>query len=95
MTSSNGKLLNLDEYRDFLLEARAGLFDRKLIEQTAVAAPDDETGRTGTVGHNLTFTALSNGVRVKATVVAVLSVVWEDGRRKVKSERSVFKTETL
>ena len=92
--SDNGNPLNFAQFKKFLFQNRAALSNRFLVSQSAVVAPADPEGKAGQVAHTSHWTAVSDGAKIKGTIVSVLKIGFVDGRRQVQTESFVLSTES-
>ncbi|KAL1966986.1 hypothetical protein VTN77DRAFT_3730 [Rasamsonia byssochlamydoides] len=78
----------------FVLETRKTISDRRLLSQSFVVhsndEDDDDTGRTGVVAHTSHFSGVKDGKNITGTVVSILKVGWQDGRRVILTESFVL-----
>ncbi|KAG4440738.1 hypothetical protein IFR05_003782 [Cadophora sp. M221] len=84
----NGNLLTFHTFYDFLVQIRNTTSNRAVVpgSESIIAAPADAAGLTGTVGHSVQFSGVSNGVTSLGTVVTVVNV----GRNVTTGERNVL-----
>ncbi|KAE9377677.1 hypothetical protein N431DRAFT_434826 [Stipitochalara longipes BDJ] len=94
-----GRPLTFKQYHDFVFQLRSTFTNRQLVTQTDLVelTPGDAEGRTGTVGHTQTFTALQNGKPVSVSSVSVAQVGWDEKkqRRQAVMESFVSKITTM
>ncbi|KAJ4387894.1 hypothetical protein N0V93_008497 [Gnomoniopsis smithogilvyi] len=84
----NSIVYNHDGFRDFMIQFRGNVTDRKLVSQSFVAAPSDIDGKEGTVARVSHMTGIQNGklTNFHAVAVATMSFNEEIGRRMVVRE---------
>ncbi|KAI8631964.1 hypothetical protein F5Y19DRAFT_422663 [Xylariaceae sp. FL1651] len=78
---ANGTPLQYKTFEDFVNILRQEISDRRLLSESSVAVPDDDTGVTGTASHIFQFSGIEDGQRVKGTVVSVVGVGLVDDKR--------------
>ena len=90
LISENGHLQDFNTFREFVVQTRKELSNRQLISQSFVVNPADPEGRSGTVAHIVNISAVRDGKEVTGTLVAVLNIKFEGGRRLVEMESFVL-----
>ncbi|KAJ7458328.1 hypothetical protein B0H11DRAFT_2286662 [Mycena galericulata] len=89
--------LTRDAFSQFLITMRRAISDRTAVSETyVIATPRDPTEKTGAVGYTHVLTGVQGGVKVTATIVAVMRINWvenkveaEGGHREIVTESFV------
>lgn len=93
--SGNGTTYDHKGFRDFMLDFRKIVTDRKLVSQTFIAVPSDSEGKEGTVARVAHTTGTQDGKLVNFRSAAVATFVFDEkvGRRMIIRETFAVQTE--
>lgn len=78
-----------------MVQIRVGITNRRLVSETILAVPKDNSGLSGTVAHVGTFSGIQDGKNIIVRSVSVHQVMFNEGlgRRQVVAESLLVKVE--